>query len=59
MFENNKFYTVKEVATIFRTSEITIRHYIYKKKLNTTYVGNKYLISGQSLNNFVTNGGMF
>lgn len=59
MFEDNKFYTVKEVAEILRTTEITIRRYIDEKRFITTYAGNKYLIQGKSLNEFVTNGGAY
>lgn len=59
MFEDNKFYTVKEVAEILRTTEITIRRYIDEEKFTTTYAGNKYLILGKSLNEFISKGGSY
>ena len=59
MFEDKKFYTVKEVAEILRTTEITIRRYIDEEKFATTYAGNKYLILGKSLNEFVSKGGSY
>ena len=59
MFEDNKFYTVKEVAEILRTTEITIRRYIDEEKFTTTYAANKYLILGKSLNEFVSSGGSY
>ena len=53
-----KMYTVKELAEILKTSEITIRRYINEEKIkNTFYCGNKHLISETSLKEFWVNGG--
>ena len=53
-----KMYTVKEVAEMLKTSEITIRRYINEEKIKkTAYCGNKHLIPESSLNEFLVNGG--
>ncbi len=54
----DKQYTVKEVAEILKTSEITIRRYINEEKIkNTFYCGNKHLIPETSLKDFLEKGG--
>ena len=57
--EDFKDKTPEEVADILRTTEITIRRYIDEEKFATTYAGNKYLILGKSLNEFVSKGGSY
>ena len=53
-----KMYTVKEVAEILRTSEITVRRYINEEKIkDTSYCANKHLIPETSLKNFLEKGG--
>lgn len=53
-----KMYTVKEVAEMLKTSEITIRRYINEEKINdTSYCGNKHLIPESSLREFLEKGG--
>ncbi len=48
-----KIYTTSEVAELFRVKPLTIRHYILDKKLNANLIGRKYIITEQSLNNFI------
>ena len=53
-----KQYTVKEVAEILKTSEITIRRYINEEKIkDTSYCGNKHFIPESSLKYFLEKGG--
>ena len=53
-----KMYTVKEVAEMLKTSEITIRRYINEEKIkDTSYCGNKHLIPENSLKDFLEKGG--
>ena len=53
-----KMYTVKEIAEMLKTSEITIRRYINEEKIkNTFYCGNKHLIPESSLKEFLEKGG--
>ena len=54
----DKQYTVKEVAEILKTSEITIRRYINEEKIkDKSYCGNKHLIPESSLKDFLEKGG--
>ena len=54
----DKQYTVKEIAEMLKTSEITIRRYINEEKIkNTAYCGNKHLIPESSLKDFLVKGG--
>lgn len=46
-------YTVKELRPILKKSEKTIREYITNKKLKAIYLGNKYVITEDSLNQFI------
>lgn len=48
-----KIYTTSEVAELLRVKPLTIRHYILDKKLNANLIGRKYIITEQSLNNFI------
>lgn len=51
-------YTIKELAEILKTSEITIRRYINDEKIkNTYYCGNKHLVPESSLKDFLEKGG--
>lgn len=53
-----KMYTVKEIAEMLKTSEITIRRYINEEKIkDTSYCGNKHLIPESSLKAFLEKGG--
>lgn len=46
-------YSVKELKPILKKSEKTIREYITDRKLNAVYLGNKYIVTEESLNDFI------
>lgn len=46
-------YSVKELRPILKKCEKTIRKYITDKKLKAIYLGNKYVVTEDSLNQFI------
>lgn len=46
-------YSTKEAATLLQLNDNTIQKLIREGRLNATIVGKKYLISGESLMNFM------
>lgn len=47
----NKHFTIKEASVELRVSVLTIRNYINKGYLKSTKLGNRILISSESINN--------
>lgn len=46
-------YTVKELKPILKKCEKTIREYIISKRLKAIRLGNKYVVTEESLNQFI------
>ena len=51
-----KFYTVKEVAEIFRKTKITIYNWIAEDRINAIKVRDGYLIPEDEVNRLITEG---
>lgn len=48
--DEEKYYSVNYVANVFRIHEQTIRRWIRYKKIPAVKIGNKYRISGDTIN---------
>lgn len=55
--EQQETYSVKEVASILKVNESTIRGYLHKGKLQYTQTGKKYLIHKSSLDEYLLRNG--
>lgn len=52
-------YSVKELKPILKKSEKTIRKYISNGELNALQLGNKYVITEESLKDFIKENEIF
>ncbi len=51
--DEEKYYTIQEVATILKVSYLTVYRWIKAKKLEAIKAGKQYRISKDSLNKFI------
>lgn len=50
----DKYYTIKEIAEIFKVTTVTVRNWIYDKKtLRAVKMGNTVRISQKDLDDFM------
>lgn len=53
--DDNKSYTVNEVAKMFRVTPYTVREWIKRGQLTAIKVGRRYLIRPQDLHEYIRN----
>lgn len=51
----NKVYNTAEVASILKVKPITVRQYILDKRLRASQIGRAYIITEESLEEFIKN----
>lgn len=51
----NKVYNTAEVANILKVKPLTVRQYILDKRLRASQIGRSYIITEESLEEFLNN----
>ncbi len=50
-----KTYTIKELVPILKATGKTIRNYIRQNKLKASFIGNRFIVSEEDLQEFLSN----